>query len=160
MGLIHPRNQNTTDVWLTPPELIHALGEFDLDPCAACDRPWNTAQHHYCIHDDGLTQPWSGLVWMNPPYGRQTGVWLDRLAKHPDGGIALVFARTDTAWAHDSVFGVATSALFMRGRIRFHRANGERANQPAAPSWLIAYGDEAHQRLRHSHIEGHTVRLN
>ncbi|NCW30719.1 MAG: adenine methyltransferase, partial [Alphaproteobacteria bacterium] len=33
----------TTTTWLTPPAVIKALGEFDLDPCASLDRPWDTA---------------------------------------------------------------------------------------------------------------------
>jgi hypothetical protein len=28
-----------TDCWLTPPEIIRALGPFDLDPCAAPSQP-------------------------------------------------------------------------------------------------------------------------
>ena len=33
--------------WLTPPELLAKLGQFDLDPCAPVNRPWPTATHHY-----------------------------------------------------------------------------------------------------------------
>jgi len=35
---------NTTDVWLTPPAIIEALGEFDLDPCCPNNLPWATAK--------------------------------------------------------------------------------------------------------------------
>jgi len=28
-----------TEVWLTPPYILEALGAFDLDPCASLDRP-------------------------------------------------------------------------------------------------------------------------
>jgi len=31
------------DEWLTPPDIIKALGPFDLDPCAPIVRPWPTA---------------------------------------------------------------------------------------------------------------------
>ena len=54
--------------WLTPPEIIKALGDFDLDPCAPTPetRPWETAKEHFCIHDNGLTKPWTGKrVWLN-----------------------------------------------------------------------------------------------
>lgn len=57
------------DEWLTPPEIIKALGQFDLDPCAPVVRPWDTAERHYSIKDNGLMLPWSGRVWCNPPYG-------------------------------------------------------------------------------------------
>lgn len=40
-------HQGTTDVWLTPPPVLDALGgaqSFDLDPCAAPEpRPWRAA---------------------------------------------------------------------------------------------------------------------
>lgn len=51
------------DEWLTPPEIIKALGPFDLDPCAPVNRPWETAAKHYTVLDNGLTKPWHGRVW-------------------------------------------------------------------------------------------------
>ena len=57
--------------WLTPPELLAKLGQFDLDPCAPINRPWPTATQHYTIEDDGLKQPWFGRCWVNPPYDTQ-----------------------------------------------------------------------------------------
>lgn len=55
------------DEWLTPPEIIRSLGEFDLDPCSPINRPWDTALNHYTIIDNGLKQQWYGRVWCNPP---------------------------------------------------------------------------------------------
>lgn len=70
-----------THVWLTPPEIIGALGPFDLDPCAApSPRPWDTALRHIELPEDGLTAAWSGRVWCNPPFGRETAKWLRRIA--------------------------------------------------------------------------------
>jgi hypothetical protein len=85
------------DEWLTPPEIILALGAFDLDPCAPITRPWPVAKQHYTIADDGLRMPWHGRVWCNPPYGRAVDDWLARLAEH-GRGTALTFARTETAF--------------------------------------------------------------
>ena len=81
------------DEWLTPPEIIKALGSFELDPCSPINRPWDTAAKHYTIEDNGLSLPWHGRVWMNPPYGDATEMWMQRLAEHGNG-IALIFART------------------------------------------------------------------
>jgi hypothetical protein len=75
-----------TEVWLTPPHIIQSLGNFDLDPCASIDRPWDTAAHHYTVEDDGLIQPWFGRVWCNPPYGPKMGGFLSKLATHERGG--------------------------------------------------------------------------
>lgn len=68
----------TTHDWLTPPEILHALGGFDLDPCASEHQPWRTAARQLTIRDDGLKQKWSGRVWCNPPYGPFAARWLER----------------------------------------------------------------------------------
>jgi hypothetical protein len=41
-GHEQPYRGETND-WLTPRYILHALGKFDLDPCAAPDQPWATA---------------------------------------------------------------------------------------------------------------------
>lgn len=58
-----------SDEWYTPPYITKALGEFDLDPCAA--RGWITAKNHLYKEDDGLANEWHGRVWLNPPYSRK-----------------------------------------------------------------------------------------
>src|SRR6185503_8425133 len=88
-------NEGATNEWLTPPEIVKALGPFDLDPCAPVVRPWDTAAKHYTTAEDGLSQPWEGRVWLNPPYGPHAAKFLAKLAKHGNG-IALTFARTET----------------------------------------------------------------
>lgn len=75
----HQSARMLKDEWLTPPDIIKGLGSFDLDPCSPVNRPWDTADRHYTIEDDGLMQPWSGRVWLNPPYGREATAWLDKL---------------------------------------------------------------------------------
>ena len=130
------------DEWLTPPEVIRQLGDFDLDPCSPVNRPWPTAKAHYTMLDDGLKQPWHGRVWVNPPYGRETGRWLARLADH-GRGTALIFARTETEMFFDEVWDKASGVLFLRGRLYFHHVDGTRAAANAgAPSVLVGYGVE------------------
>lgn len=145
----HQSGAMLSDTWLTPPHIIDALGPFDLDPCAAINQPWKTAEQHYTIEDNGLLKPWHGRVWLNPPYGRETGTWLARLAVHGDG-IALIFARTETAMFFEYVWGMASALLFLEGRLHFHRIDGRRAAANAgAPSVLVAYG-----RQNASHLAG------
>lgn len=144
------------DEWLTPPHIIKALGSFDLDPCAPHEsrRPWDMANRHYSAEDDGLSQPWEGRVWCNPPYGLEAAKWLDRLANHGNG-IALIFARTETAMFFEHVWGKADAVLFLRGRLHFHHVDGARAAANAgAPSVLVAYGEHNVQALRDSGIDG------
>lgn len=158
----HQNPVNQTDVWLTPPEILEALGRFDLDP-AACDdpRPWPTALTHYTREYDGLSHPWFGRVWLNPPYGGPhiVGPWMRRMALH-NRGTALIFARTETAVFFDTVWRKATACLFLEGRLFFHYPDGRRAaNNSGAPSVLVAYGVEDATRLQHSGLAGAFVRL-
>lgn len=129
-----------TDTWLTPPEIVRALGHFDLDPCAAPNMPWQIAEQSYTEADDGLVRPWFGRVFMNPPYGRKLPPFLQRLAEHGNG-IALVFARTETRAFFDYVWPHADAIMFIRGRIRFYRPDGTQGDSSGSPSCLIAYGD-------------------
>lgn len=130
-----------SDTWLTPPEIISSLGEFDLDPCAApSPRPWPTAKRHIELPEDGLRAEWAGRVWCNPPFGRAASAWLARMASHGNG-IALIPARTETEMFFRSVWGAADAVLFLRGRPHFHRPCGARASfNSGAPICLVAYG--------------------
>lgn len=147
------------DEWLTPPEILKALGPFDLDPCSPIDRPWATATEHYTVNDLGLTKQWHGRVWCNPPYGSQTGIWLQKLADHGNG-IALIFARTETEMFFSQVWNRAWALLFIEGRLYFHHVDGSKAAANAgAPSVLVAYGMMNADALANSGIKGKVIFL-
>ncbi len=158
MADFNPTRGDQSD-WLTPPELIQALGTFDLDPCSPIVRRWDTARKHLTILDDGLATEWEGRVWLNPPYGRQTFRWLEKMRLH-NNGIALTFARTDTKTFHDYIFPFATSMLFIRSRINFYNLSGSKTDRGNAPSLLIAYGAKNDEILRNSNIDGRYIFLN
>lgn len=151
----HQSARMGSGVWLTPPDLLGALGRFDLDPCAAPDpRPWPTATRHITLPNDGLAVTWHGRVWLNPPYGRYVAPWLCKMAAHAHG-TALVPARTDTDWFATHVWPVATAVLFLAGRVHFHHPDGTRAaGNVGAPSVLVAYGSGDAHRLRASGLSG------
>jgi len=145
----HHAAVGASDEWYTPPAVFDALGlTFDLDPCAppppAAD--WIPAARRYSLPDDGLVLPWEGRVYLNPPYGSATSAWVRRLAAHGDG-IALVFARTDTAWFHE-VAQTAHALCFLAGRLTFVPADsasvaeGRTNGNAGAPSLLMAFGEE------------------
>lgn len=73
-----------TPEWHTPRSILERaeklLGGIDLDPCAEAARGV-PAKTHYTLEDDGLSQAWSGTVFMNPPYGRSIGAWTEKLAR-------------------------------------------------------------------------------
>jgi len=155
----HHSAKPKNDEWLTPQWVVESLGPFDLDPCSPINRPWDTATKHFNLHDNGLMQPWDGFVWLNPPYGKETGAWLDKLALHGNG-IALIFARTETDMFFSTVWSKATSVKFIKGRLFFHYVDGRKARaNSGAPSVLVAYGEEADIRLRDCNIKGHYVNV-
>ncbi|MBF6607760.1 MAG: adenine methyltransferase, partial [Flavobacterium sp.] len=155
----HQSAKMLKDEWLTPPEIIKSLGDFDLDPCSPINRPWNTAKKHFTINDNGLIQDWEGRVWCNPPYGLEASKWLSKLAEH-DNGIALIFARTETKMFFEYVWNNADAVLFIEGRLHFHHVDGSRAKANAgAPSVLIAYGIENAKILKNCKIKGKFIQL-
>lgn len=166
----HQRARSSTEVWLTPPAVLAAIGgadSFDLDPCAAPEpRPWPTARHHYTEADNGLLLPWFGRVFCNPPYSHgKIGRWLGRMAGH-NRGVALIFARTETDAFVRFVWERAAAVLFIRGRLEFHRQDGSVGLRPdgtsasaGAPSVLIAYGSRDADVLAFCGIAGQFVPL-
>ena len=123
----HQSHKMGKDEWITPLEIIKALGEFDLDPCSPVNRPWDTAKKHYTINDNGLLQQWEGRVFCNPPYGLRAAVWLKKLSNHKNG-IALIFARTETKMFFNWVWDKAIAVKFIEGRLFFHHIDGSKAN--------------------------------
>jgi hypothetical protein len=141
VGFAHDRTTGKED-WLTPPWILNELGSFDLDPCSPIKRPWSTAKKHFTAVDNGLIRPWVGRVWLNPPYGKETPRWMQRMSEHGDGGIALVFARTETATFFPWIWDYAYSFLFIKKRLSFYTLEGKKGGTAGAPSMLIAYSDE------------------
>ena len=149
-------NKDRNDEWLTPPGIIKALGNFDLDPCSPINRPWSTALNHFTVEDDGLPREWTGRVWCNPPYGKETGKWIEKLSEH-GSGIALIFARTETRVWHDYIWNKAHSVFFFRGRLSFYTVEGIKGGTAGAPSALISYSEEDTQAIKYSGLTGKLI---
>lgn len=155
----HEKSKMRTDEWLTPPQIIKSLGEFDLDPCAPVVRPWNTAKNHFTIYDNGLSKEWEGRVWLNPPYGTEMGRWMNKMQYH-NNGIAMIFARTETEAFVKYVWDKASAIMFIYGRITFYTVQGKQGHVTAgAPSVLIAYNLENATILKNCGIKGKYIQL-
>lgn len=118
----HETCEGASNDWYTPREYFAAIGlTFALDPCSPGPGHWVPAQKIYTIADDGLSRPWRGLVFMNPPFGGRFGQvpWLEKFFEHANG-IALVRAYTSSSWWHD-LMPCAHGILFPRGKTRFIR---------------------------------------
>ncbi len=134
-----------SEEWYTPPKLItlarDVLGVIDLDP-ASCEVANQSIQANqfYSIDDDGLALPWFGRVWLNPPYGKTIGEWVEKLCfeyetGHITAALALLPARSGSAWwRRVSRYPMC----FLHGRIRFV---GAEKNAPF-PSVVVYLGAE------------------
>lgn len=127
--------------WETPPALFAQLDRlyaFDLDVCASDTNA--KCPCYFTTAEDGLTQPWAGACWMNPPYGKPLTQWMQKAEserRHCRVIVCLVPARTDTRWFHDYVLGKA-EIHFLRGRIRFLR-DGLQQQGANFPSMIVVY---------------------
>lgn len=128
-----------TDLWETPQDLFDRLDAefgFDLDACALPQNAKCVA--YYTPEQDGLSQPWDGVVWCNPPYGRNIGKWVqkahDESKRNNNYIVMLLPARTDTRWFHDYILGKA-EIRFIRGRLKF----GGSKNSAPFPSMVVVF---------------------
>src|SRR5215210_3457080 len=156
----HESRKPLTDDWHTPPEIIAALPEFDLDPCCGEYQTTTTARRMIRWPTNGLFELWDGVVWLNPPWGAGSiDPWLEKLAAHGDG-IALVPARVDVSWFHRWVWRHATGIFAFRGRLCFVQPDPTRPqNNAAAPCVLVSYGYRCREWLRAVKLPGRFVAL-
>lgn len=118
------------------------MGGIDLDP--ASDSGHNvTAAFHYTREDDGLSRPWSGRVWLNPPFGPGVGVWFAKLAAEFRAGsvseaVVLWKAATETA-AWRTLIRSASRVCLPHRRIAFD-GPGSRTSPTFSPA-LFYLGD-------------------
>lgn len=147
----HEPSTGKSDDWYTPPEIFDALGlSFDLDPCSPGSGHWVPAARIYTKSSDGLSRPWQGCVFMNPPFGKRNGhvPWLRKFIEHGDG-VAVVRAYTSSKWFHDWAIRAETM-VFPRGKTKFIRADGSRGKVPGHGIVLLGMGERANIALEQS----------
>ena len=129
---------SATDMWATPQDFFDRLNakfHFETDVCATnentkCDR-WFTPEM------DGLSRDWRGVCWMNPPYGRGVGAWIEKAFRsaRENGAtvVCLIPARTDTRWWHD--YCVHGEITYIKGRLKF----GDAKDSAPFPSAVVVF---------------------
>ena len=140
----------TSDDYYTPSWLFEDMQvEFDLDVAAPPGGvPWIPAARHFSMKDDGLSQPWVGRVWMNPPFSQATA-WVSKFVEHTNG-IALVSLGVNTHWS-TMLWNQADGIVLLPPDMQFTRP-GKEDNRPMYRSNLAAFGDwavEAITRIGH-----------
>lgn len=144
-----------SEEWYTPSSFIKAarkvLGTIDLDP-ASCEIANSVVQAEriYTKEQDGISQPWAGRLWVNPPYGRlgtdrQKGVtelWVDRLIREYECGNVEQAILLVNAYVYKQWFAPLWSypICFPTGRLAFWNDRGKTGRSPHA-SALVYFGE-------------------
>ena len=112
----------TSDDCYTPRWVFDAMGlQFDLDVAAPKGGPWHVpAKRYYTAEDDGLAQPWDGLVWCNPPYSKFKP-WAQRWAMTDQAVLMGTYA--PELWITPRVFGAADAVAFVS--VKFSLPDGD-----------------------------------
>ena len=109
--------------WETPDELFGPLNDefkFTLDVCADANNA--KCSKFFTLSDDAFKQQWTGVCWMNPPFGT-LGKWVKKAFEESQRGatiVSLLPARTNTGWWHD--YCMKAEIRFIRGRPKFKGA--------------------------------------
>ena len=124
------------DTWTTPRDLFDELNRefnFVLDAAAlkssALCLKWYGPDHDDETMRDALSADWvtdsaGGVVFFNPPYGRQIGKFMEKANREARRGafiVSLIPSRTDTNWWHE--FVIHWEIRFIRGRLKFGNLN-------------------------------------
>lgn len=132
-----------SDEWYTPRYIFDALGErFDLDVASPLEGPRHVPTAAF-YSEGSLDRPWSGFVWMNPPFGHQSTKrrWLAKFFSHGNG-IALVPDRTSAPWFQEFA-PMADAVLWVSPKIKFERPDGSVGESPGTGTCLFAAGGRA-----------------
>lgn len=136
--------------WETPQWLFDKLDKefhFTFDVCASanntkCNKYWNVEQ-------DALKHNWAAnkeVYWMNPPYGREVGVWIEKAYNESLKGatvVCLIPSRTDTKYWHDYCMK-ASEIRFIKGRLKF----GDSKNSAPFPSAIVIFNRKQNSNIK------------
>jgi len=143
--------------WRTPVAAFDTLDRefgFEVDAAASPDNA--LCDHYWTITDDALSIDWSATiisasgggptVFLNPPYGRGVGDWVDKAIEQQAKGCTVVMvlmACTDTKW-WAKLWGSAHEVRFVTGRIRFLDRNGQEKNAAPKGTAIVVFRPFVH----------------
>jgi hypothetical protein len=106
-----------SDQCFTPPHIFQTLRlQFDVDVAAPPGGvEWIPAKRFFTEADDGLTQPWKGRVWMNPPFS-DPSQWVNKFVAHGNG-VGLIHV-SKSRWFRN-LWDSACSIVFPEPHLKF-----------------------------------------
>lgn len=153
-SLVRIAYSSNSEEWYTPQEVIKSvrevLGQIDLDPasCPAANQVVQ-ASRIYTKEDDGLSKPWLGTLYLNPPYGRlgadrqrgKTELWVQKLIQEYEDGNVQEAILLVNAYLYKQWFSAlwAYHICFPTGRFSFWNADGKSGRSPHS-SALVYFG--------------------
>jgi site-specific DNA-methyltransferase (adenine-specific) len=133
--------------WSTPQKLFDTLNaefHFTLDPCATKDNA--KCDRFYTKKENGLQQRWvNEVVFLNPPYGGNTGKWIEKAWYESQNGavvVCLIVSSTDRSYWHDYIFPYAAEIRWIRGRITF----GDASSTAPFASAIVIFDNTKHNK--------------
>ena len=133
-----PQTITTSDDYYTPKWIFDALGlHFDLDVASPPHATHVPCTRYLTMEDDGLTTPWEGRVWMNPPYSNPLP-WVEKFVMHGNG-VALV-PTSNGRWF--DILWNATSAWIHLKSLKFESPSGLMPQGIPNRVWLVAMGTD------------------
>jgi phage N-6-adenine-methyltransferase len=134
---VYHASQRTT--WGTPWPLFHeydATFHFTLDVCATADN--TKCARYFSPEHNGLVQDWrTDICWMNAPYGKPLGQWMQKAWESAQAGatvVCLLPVRSDTGWWQRYCVPPA-EIRYIPGRLTFVGA----ANPAPFPSAVVIF---------------------
>jgi DNA N-6-adenine-methyltransferase (Dam)/Protein of unknown function (DUF3102) len=148
-----PMRGNGFNEWCTPSDLIanarRVLGTIDLDPAShRYAQKIVRAKRFFTREQDGLSRPWFGKVWCNPPYDRfSIGPFVDKLIGEIKAGrvseaIMLTHNHTDALWFR-RLADNADVVCFTSGRVKFY--DSDEIATPVQGQALSYFGPHVHR---------------
>lgn len=137
--------------WYTPPAIIElarqVLGDIDLDPASsATAQNWIQAAH-FNTAETLLQLPWSGRVWLNPPFN-DTPAWVERLEREYTCGdvtTALLLVNSAPGYVWWEELWRRRPVCMLRERLCFYQADGTPGGQAKKGQTLAYYGTNNHR---------------
>lgn len=141
--------------WCTPEKILEPIRQVNTIALDPCSNLYSIVEPKKAIlpPQDGLALCWKdlvdeveggGLIFCNPPYGKEVRYWIQKCAIESARGCEIVLltaARTETKYFQNWVLGTAQRCCLLKGRVTFIDGTGQGRNNPAFfPSALTYWG--------------------